>query len=264
MSMKNVGHTIDRFSIGIGALTTLILVVLWFCLTPNLIPELVFPSPHAVWQAIVALRLNLVDHALTTLARVLVGWTLGGVLGIAVGLLMTWNKLFFSIANPLIEVIRPIPPIALIPFFIIWFGLSLTGQVMLVALSCFMVLAVNTHVSVNNISLIYIRAATSLGASKFRIYKTIILPAILPSLVSGFRVAAALAFAVAVAAEFMGAQSGIGYLIMVARRTLDTNVILLGTIILGLESFVFDWGIRSISRHLCRWSEAPGEAIQQL
>jgi ABC-type nitrate/sulfonate/bicarbonate transport system permease component len=81
-------------------------------------------------------------------------------------------------------------------------------------------------------------------------------------LISGFRIAAALAFATGIAAEFMGAQSGIGFLIMVARRTLNTNSILLGTLIVGFESFLLDFGIRRVGGYFVRWSETPTEALQ--
>jgi taurine transport system permease protein len=248
----------------IGIAVTLGITALWFILCPNVIQELIFPSPYSVWNAAATLNIRLVEYALTTLGRVLAGWVIGIVLGIATGLLMTSSPLFYSVSNPVIEIIRPLPPVALIPFFIIWFGLGAAGQITLIAIACFMVLAVNTFVSVHNIPTIYIRAASSLGASTARIYRTVIMPAIFPSLVAGFRIAAALAFGVAAAAEFMGAQSGIGFLIMVARRTLNTDVILLGTIILGLESYLIDRTIRSVSGYLCRWSEAPIEAIQQL
>jgi taurine transport system permease protein len=243
--------------------TLLGVAALWYLSSP-IVPELVFPHPHSVWQAAVNLNLVLLDHALTTLGRVLAGLVAGLILGIATGLLMTWSKLFYSFSNPLIETIRPVPPIALIPFFIIWFGLGFGGQIALIGLGSFMVMAVNTFVSVHNVPTIYIRAASSLGASVDQIYKTIVVPAILPSLVSGFRIAAALAFGVAVAAEFMGAQSGIGFLIMVARRTLDTHIILLGIFVLGFESYLVDLAIRYVSRYFCRWTDAPLEAIQQL
>jgi taurine transport system permease protein len=254
----------NRRSLAISFSTVATLISLWFVLTRHTVPELVFPSPESVWQSVSILRLRLLDDSMVTLARVLAGWALGVALGVATGLLMTLSRTFYSISDPIIEAIRPVPPIALIPFFIIWFGLGPGGQIALIALGCFMVMAVNTFVAVQNVPSIYIRAASSLGASRPEIYRTVLMPAILPSLISGFRIAAALAFGVGVAAEFMGAQSGLGFLIMVARRTLNTNTILLGTIIIGLESFLVDRGIRSVTRYLCRWNENPLEAIEQL
>lgn len=233
-------------------------------MTPDYISKNVFPSPAWVQEAIDSLGVNLLYHSWNTLWRVVLGWGIGIVSGIWMGLRMTRSETVYAIANPIIEAIRPIPPIALIPFFIIWFGIGWSGQVILIALGCFMVMTVNTFVAVNNVPPIYIRAASALGASKAKIYRTIIRPAILPDLISGFRIAAALAFGVGIAAEFMGAQSGLGFMIMVARRTLNTNTILLGIIIIGIESFLFDQAIKSISHYLIRWNESSQDSIRRI
>ena len=245
-------------------LTVFICLMLWFLLTPKPVPELVFPSLASVARAALTLGTGLVLDAAVTLGRVIVGWVAGVIPGILAGLWMTRSRTFFAVANPLIEALRPVPPVALIPFFILWFGLGSGGQILLIAIGCFMVMAINTFSAVHMIPPIYVRAAASLGAPTAAIYRTVIWPAILPSLVSGFRIAAALAFALGVAAEFMGAQSGIGFLIMVNRRQLNTNTILLGIIVIGLESFAVDWTIRIFSRYACRWSETPVSALQRL
>ncbi|MBV9672149.1 MAG: ABC transporter permease subunit, partial [Verrucomicrobia bacterium] len=95
----------------------------------------------------------------------------------------------------------------------------------------------------------------SLGASENKIYLTVILPAIVPELLSGGRIAIALAFAVTVAAEFMGAEYGIGYLIMQASRTLNTEVVLIGTVVIGIESFALDRSLRLATNYITRWTE---------
>lgn len=251
-------HPLLRVSAVVGVL------LVWSALTPEVIPELVFPSPASVLSAAMSVGPDLFVHAAYTLLRVVSGWIIGSGIGVAFGLLMTWNRGVFALSNPVIEALRPLPPVALIPFFIIWFGLGAAGQVALIALGCFMVLVINTVIAVQNLPPVYIRAASSLGASKLDAYLTVVLPGILPSLVSGFRVAAALAFGLGVAAEFMGAQSGLGFLIMVARRTLNTNTILLGTILIGLESYLIDRFIRRAAAYYCRWSETSIEAISQL
>ena len=106
-----------------------------------------------------------------------------------------------------------------------------------------------------NVPPIYVRAASSLGADPRTIYRTVVVPAIIPSLVSGWRVAAALAFALTVAAELMGAQSGLGFLVMVARRSLQTDVILLSVIILSIEAWFVDRAIRVLSNRVTPWME---------
>ena len=234
---------------------------LWFLLTWLGVPELVFPSPASVAQAVVTWVGILPRHAVVTLARVGIGWSIGVPAGIAMGLLLSWSETLRIIFTPVIEAVRPLPPVALIPFFILWFGLGPSGQLLLIALSCFMVLTVSTLTAVQSVPAVYVRAGLSLGASHFNYYRVIVLPAILPSLFGGFRIAAALAFGVGIAAELVGAQSGIGFLMMVARRTLNTNTILLGVFILAVESFVLDLGLRWIGSHACRWTERPFSSI---
>ena len=220
-----------------------------------LIPSLFFPSPPDVLRALVELRYSIIQHSLVTLYRVLTSFSVGSMIGILIGLLMSRSRIVYAILDPVIEALRPVPPIALIPFFILWFGIGNFGKVLLSGLGCFMVLVVNTVVAVRNVPPIYVRAAASLGADSRTIYRTVVLPAIVPSLVSGWRVAAALAFALTVAAELMGAQSGLGFLVMVARRSLQTDVILLSVIILSIEAWFVDRAIRVLSNRVTPWME---------
>jgi taurine transport system permease protein len=235
------------------------LIALWYLVTPRPLPELIFPSPSSVVQAATSLGPDLITHAAVTLGRVTLGWAIGACLGILMGLVLYASPIVRLILHPLIEGIRPLPPIALIPFFIIWFGLSLAGQLILIALGSFMVLTVNTFTAARLVPTAYLRAATALVAPRRKIHRTILLPAILPSLIGGLRIAAALAFGLGIAGEFMGAQSGLGFLMMVARRTLNTNTILLGVIIVGIESYTFDAVLRAVGRYLTRWTESSLE-----
>ena len=237
---------------------------LWFLVTPTPIRELTFPSPGSVWAAVLAIRSGLLTNAAATLTRVLLGWLMGASLGILVGLLMTASDPLERLLHPLLEFLRPLPTVALIPFFIIWFGIGEVGQVTLIGLAAFVVLVVNTFVAVHIVPDRYIRAASLLGASTTRTYRTVIVPAIVPSLVGGLRTSAAVAFAVGIAAEFLGAQTGLGYMIMVARRTLNTNTILLGVLIVAAESFLLDYGIRLLAQYFTRWLRDSRDALELL
>lgn len=185
----------------------------------------------------------------------LFSWAIGSTLGVAVGLAMVRSRIVFYALTPLIEALRPVPPVALIPFVILWFGIGDSGKLALGSLACFMVMVVNTIVSANNVNPVYGRAARSLGAAEGQVYRTVILPAIVPELVSGLRIGSALAFAVVVAAEFLGADAGIGRLIMQASRTLNTAVVLIGTIVIAVEAVVVDRCIKIVSARITRWSE---------
>ena len=122
-----------------------------------------------------------------------------------------------------------------------------------------MVMVVSTIEAVRNVPRIYIQAARSLGTEQDHIYRTVILPAIVPELIAGWRVALALAFGLMAAAEMMGAQEGIGFMIMVARRSLNTPTILLGIIIIGIEAALADRLLHFFTRRLTRWTEREAE-----
>ena len=236
--------------------TLVVLVVVWWLLTSGLgiVKPLYFPAPGEVVERAGVLGPTLAEDAIATFLRVVVSWSVGSALGIVVGLVMVRSMMAYHVLTPAIEGLRPVPPVALIPFVILWFGIGDTGKLALGGLACFMVMVVNTIVSSRNVPPVYKQAARSLGASEGAVYRTVILRAIVPELVSGLRIGAALAFAVIVAAEMIGAQSGLGRLIMLASRTLDTPVVLLGTIIIGLEAFALDRVIQAWSSRITRWA----------
>lgn len=237
-----------------------ICVALWWLLTSGtgIVTPLYFPSPFQVLERLGNLWPTLALDSVMTLVRVVVSWLIGSILGVAAGLLMARSYMARHLMQPIIEALRPVPPVALVPFVILWFGIGDLGKIVLGALSCFMVMVVNTVVSSNNVRPVFLRAARSLGASENAAYRTVILPAIVPELVSGLRIGAALAFAVIVAAEMIGAEAGLGRLIMLASRTLDTPVILLGTVVIGIEAYVLDRIVRLVSLRSTRWADRDG------
>jgi len=231
------------------------LFLLWVLLTidQNSRDALLFPSPSDVWNVFLRRPTELVIYTITTWYRVIAGCFIGGTVGVLFGAAMANFRVIDAVFDPIIELIRPIPPIALTPFFILWFGLGDFGQLLIVSLGCFMVLVVGTTVSINNINPTFIRAAKSLGASNLRIQQTIVLPAILPSLVSALRVSLATGFGLTIAAEYLGAQGGLGFLIRNARVTLETDVILTAVVLLGGISLISDMIIRWVSGKVNVW-----------
>ncbi|MFY0602745.1 MAG: ABC transporter permease subunit [Flavobacteriaceae bacterium] len=245
----------SRYKI-ISVITILVLLLIWYLLTNNQprSSELLFPSLNSIVSTLKSHYIVIFEYTLITWHRVIIGLLIGAILGILFGILITWNRYFEAIIDPIIEIIRPIPPIALTPFFILWFGLGNMGQFLLIALGCFMVVVVSTVTAINNVNVVYIRAAKSLGANTIDIYRTILIPAILPTLSSAIRVSAATGFGLTVAAEYLGAQGGLGYLIRNARVTLNTDTILLAAILLGLLSLLTDFIIRKLFTYLTRWN----------
>lgn len=240
------------------SLATVVAALLaWYLVTMRLalVPSLFFPSPRDVWETLVQVRSTILVHAGVTLLRVLASFAIGSMVGVVVGLLMSRFAFLYGLLDPFIEALRPVPPIALIPFFILWFGLGDLGKLLLAGLGCFMVLVIGTVEAVRNVPRIYFQAARSLGASDSYAYRTVVLKAITPELISSLRVALALAFGLTIAAELMGAQSGIGYLMMVARRSLNTQTILLGIIVIGIEAWLADRALRALTARATTWTE---------
>jgi ABC-type nitrate/sulfonate/bicarbonate transport system permease component len=231
---------------------------LWWLVSQDglkLVSQDSFPSPTAVVGAAGRVRSVIGEDIVATLARVLVGMAAGTALGIGVGLLMSYDRRVLYSLEPLVESMRPVPVIAMIPFFLLWFGISENGKLLLISLGVFTVVVVNTLEAVRNVPPIYIRAAKTLGARRRQIYRRIILPGIVPGLVGPLRVALAVAFTLSVAAEFLGADRGVGYRILEARRLYRPDVILLGVLLFGVMAGIVDLALRRGLRYLTRWSE---------
>ena len=236
---------------------------IWFAITEDgfaLMRPIMFPSPAKVIEAVVRISHLLLEDVLMTMMRVLVGFTLGALLGVGLGLQMAYNRKVFHFFNPLVESIRPVPVIAMIPFFLMWFGINEPGKLLLITLGVFAIVVVSTLEAVRNVPPIFLRAGETLGASKYQLFRTIIIPAVIPELIGPLRVAAALSYTLVVAGEFMGAQSGLGFRIMEARRLFNPDVILVGVVIITGLSAVTDTLIRRVTGYITRWSERSSSA----
>jgi ABC-type nitrate/sulfonate/bicarbonate transport system permease component len=188
-----------------------------------------------------------------TAYRVVISWVIGCAVGVLIGVLMSRNRVVFYAVNPIVEALRPVPIIAFIPFTLLWFGLSDLGRIVLGVLVTAMIMIVSTTGAARNVSPVQIRAAQTLGATGPQVYRTVVLPAIFPTLVASLRVAAGFAWAVIVGAEFLGAQNGIGYLLLQASNSVDTAIVLVGTVVVGVEAFIFDQLLRLATNHFTRW-----------
>jgi taurine transport system permease protein len=237
-------------------LSVVAIVAVWWALTYDLPAQyhIFYPSPGAVIDVLFRNTSQIFIYSLTTWWRIIAGLVLGGLSGMAAGVVMSASVVIYRIIDPVIELIRPIPPIALSPFFIIWFGLGDLGQLLMIGLTTFMIVCVSSLVAIRNVAPNYVKAARSLGAGKWALYATVLIPAIAPAMLGSVRVASASAFGVTVAAEYLGAQGGLGYMIRNARVTLDTDSILLAALLLGVLSLATDHIIRFLFWRVTLWA----------
>jgi len=243
-----------RTRVILGALSVALVLLVWWALTATIVPRIRFPSPASVWDSLSDNYVGLIKAAGLTWLRVIAGFVLGVAMGFLSGLSLSRNRIMLAMNDPIIEILRPIPPIAAIPFFILWFGLGELGKILLVAFGCSTILLIATLGAVRHVPIAYVESASTLGAGTGEIYRTVVVPSILPTVVASLRIALGISFSLGIAAEFMGASEGLGYRIMLAGRILDTSGMVVGILLVGLLSLVTDHLIRVGSDRLVKWT----------
>jgi ABC-type nitrate/sulfonate/bicarbonate transport system permease component len=175
---------------------------------------------------------------------------------IPLGMAMGWSRVVYNQVNPVMEILRPIPPLAWIPLSILWFGLGDEQNEFIIFLGMFFPILVNTIVGVKNIEPNLVRAARSLGAPERKVLWRVVLQGALPQIITGVRIGLGVGWMALVAAELVGANSGLGFLINDARSMLRTDTIAVGMLTIGIIGLVIDTAIRLLSRRLLPWSLA--------
>ncbi|HTG02339.1 MAG TPA: ABC transporter permease, partial [Nitrospirota bacterium] len=190
-----------------------------------------------------------------SIMRVLGGFGIGAALGLVLGLLMGGSSVFYALFNPLIQILRPIPPIAYIPLAILWFGLGNPPAFFLISLGAFFPVLMNTISGVRHVDPLFIRAAQNMGAGGMTLFLRIMIPAALPYILTGLRVGIGVAFIVVIVAEMIAVNNGLGYRILEAREYLWSDKIIAGMITIGILGLAIDIGMSRINRYLLRWHQ---------
>jgi ABC-type nitrate/sulfonate/bicarbonate transport system permease component len=190
------------------------------------------------------------QHALVSLLRILVGWGAGVVIGVAVGGLMASVPFVRHLVDPLIEITRPLPPLAFIPLFIIWFGIGEEPKFVLILVGVVPIMIVATVSALDAVPTELQQAARSLGASPFWTLLTVRLRSALPGVITGMRLAMGAAWTSIVAVELIAATSGLGYLINNAGVNLQTSLVLSGIVTISILGIFFDTLLRALHRSI--------------
>lgn len=219
-----------------------------------------FPTPlEAVRGSIeLAQRGLLLKYIVASLFRVAWGFTLAVLIGVPVGLLLGWNTLAFRAFNPLIQIFRPISPIAWIPLAILWFGVTDAAPVFLIFLASVFPITVSAIAAVQNMQPVYLRAARNFGLSRGELFRQVIFRASLPQIITGIRIALGVAWLVVVAAEMIAVNSGLGYLIIDARNAGKRyDLVVAGMVMIGLIGLLLDLLVRRLEKlDEVRWGYA--------
>jgi len=239
-----------------GAVTLLGLVAAWQLADSfGAISTLFLPAPANIAVALYRLTVSgeLWKHLSASLARLAIGWTVGTVFGIGLGLCVGLSSLLRSPGMAVVSALFPIPKIALVPLFIIWFGIGEGSKIATLAFGVFFPTVIATAGAVDNVPRSLIRMAQSFSLSRAAIVSKVVLPAALPAILNSFRVTSSIAIVLLVAAEMIGAERGIGAFVLSAGNLYDTDNLLAGIVVLSLLGLAVSWLIGCAERLLLAW-----------
>jgi NitT/TauT family transport system permease protein len=256
-----------------------LIIALWEALTfTGTVAPQVLPGPRSVtlrWLAYLApahgynpvedgywlawlVSGELIADLTASLGRVLLGFLIAASLALPLGLAMGTSRLCRDLLDPLMQVLRPIPPIAYIPLAILWFGLGNPPAVFLIAMGAFFPILMNTIAGVAQVDGIFILAARNLGAGPLPMFRRIILPAAMPYILAGARIAMGTAFIVVIVAEMIAVNDGLGYRILEAREYFWSDKVITGMFTIGFVGLVIDETMSRLNAILLRWHRGIG------
>lgn len=244
----------------ISVLTLAVLLGSWWLVTAyEWVEPLFLPPPSAVLEKAWLLMTKgymdstLWQHLEASLQRIGLALFFAVLTAIPVGIAIGHNRIARGIFDPLIEFYRPVPPLAYLPLIVIWCGIGEFSKVLLIYLAIFAPVAIATATGVRTVDKTKLRAAQSLGASRWQLIRHVILPSALPDILTGVRIGLGVGWSTLVAAELIAATSGLGFMVQSAAQFLVTDVVVLGILVIALIAFALEMGLRALQRKLVPW-----------
>jgi taurine transport system permease protein len=231
----------------------------WIASHSGWIKPLFLPKPEAIWGAFQQSVAGDIDghslygHFAASVARVFAAFALAVAVAVPVGLSMAVSRVARGIFDPPIEFYRPLPPLAYLPLMVIWFGIGETSKIILLFLAIFAPVALAARAGVRSVSQEQIQAARSMGASPWQVVLHVIAPGALPEILVGLRIGMGVGWTTLVAAEMVAADAGLGKMVFNAANFLRTDVVMLGTIVIGVVAFAFEMLMRGIEKRAAPW-----------
>ncbi|HWP34130.1 MAG TPA: ABC transporter permease [Thermodesulfobacteriota bacterium] len=217
--------------------------------------ELFVPPPLAVLGTGLEMVLDgrLPWAIAVSLWRVLQGFLLGALVGVALGLLMGWFRVLEAVIDPLVAALYPIPKSALFPLFILWFGLGEASKVATITIGVVFLVLINTVTGVKGIDPILVKAAEDLGASRLQIFTKVVIPGALPNIFTGLRLGAGMALILVFITELEATRAGLGFLLWESYQLLLVKEVFACTVAFGLLGILSSWALQAIERVVCPW-----------
>ena len=244
----------------ISVLTVFALFLIWYVIAAlKIVPPLFLPTPQSVWQKFLQvsqqgfMQATLWQHLAASITRVLLALGAAIMVGVPLGIWMGLNKWARAILDPIVELLRPIPPLAYLPLLVIWFGIGESTKVLLIFLSILAPVIISSAHGVLSHQINRERAALSLGANRVQLLRYVILPTALPHILTGVRIGLGVGWSTLVASELVAADRGIGFMVQSAAQFLITDTVVLGIIVIAFVAVSFELFLRWLQKEISPW-----------
>jgi len=249
-----------RTETAITAGTITAILLLWYVVSVSgLVPPYFVPTPMQTWQTFLRILAEgyrghtIWEHLLASLSRVLLAFGASAVIGIPLGLAMGSDRRIAAIFDLPIEFYRPLPPLAYYTLLIIWLGIDNASKVALLFLAALPPVVIATAIGVRAVRNDYLHGAQALGAGRWQLFRYVIFPACLPDIFTGLRVSIGFTYTTLVAAEMVAGVDGVGWMVLDASKFLQSDVIFVGIILMGITGALLDAGVRWLDRLIVPW-----------
>lgn len=242
----------------ISILSPLLVLLLWELLVrTGILDQRFFPAPTTIVVVLAEMIESgeLFKHLFSSLQRIIAGFILGAIPGIILGMLMGWSRGVRAFLDPIVAATYPVPKLSLLPLIIILFGIGEASKIVVVAIAGFFIVLITTAAGVRRIDLTLLQAAHNYGARGWRLFSKVILPASMPAIFTGLRLALGTSLLIIVAAEFVAAKQGIGYLIWLSWSTLSVGEMYAGLVVIAILGLLFTTGLERLGKRLMPWAE---------
>lgn len=233
----------------------IIVIVVWqLAIWVGGFEEALFPPPLVVWTALLAMIKDgsIFEHILISFFRFLTGYILAVVVAVILGLILGRLGSVWAVIDPIVQVLRPVSPIAWSPFIVLWFGIGNVPAIVIIFIAAFFPVLLSTVSAVKKVDNIYLRVAANFEMRRTQLLWKIVLPATFPMIANGLHMALGSAWIFLVAGEMVGAQSGLGFLIIDARNAMTLDVVMATIIVIGLLGLLLDKAIRYFEKWVTR------------
>lgn len=258
-SASGTGLSIGRVVVQSSAVLVVLAIIWEVAPRIGVVDSTFLPPLSTVLQTLAELTANgqLWEHVSASLSRAIQGFVVAVIIAVPLGLLIGWYRTVAQWLNPALELFRNTAPLALLPVFVLILGIGETSKVALVIYACVFPILLNTISGVRNVDPLLIKSARSLGLSPFRLFQKVVLPAALPTVFTGLRLSAAASILVLIAAEMVGANAGLGFLIMASQLNFQIPEMYAGILTIALVGVVFNVVLVQIERRLSTWRVDP-------